>query len=146
ELFGKTAEECGRGSIYRDMMKTGILATMYGTRPKTLANQLDINEKEAREFLDQFADKYRKVDAWVKGNEEFARKHGYVEMYLGRKRRLPDARKRGYEQFRAMRQATNAIIQGSAAIHTKLTLLAVHELCQRKGWTLAFTVHDEIGV
>lgn len=146
ELFDKTIEECGRGTIYREMMKTGILATMYGTGHRTLANQLDISEKEAKDFLEQFAKKYRKVDAWVKGNEAFARKHGYVEMYKGRKRRLPDARKRGYEQFRAMRQATNAIIQGSAAIHTKMTLLAIQELCERKGWTLAFTVHDEIGV
>jgi len=146
ELFEKPVEECGRGSIYRDMMKTGILATMYGTGPGTLAKQLDISEKEARDFLKQFANKYRKIDAWVKGNEAFARKHGYVKMFMGRKRRLPDARKHGYTQFRAMRQATNAIIQGSAAIQTKLTLLAVRKLCQRKGWTLAFTVHDEIGV
>src|SRR5699024_8579091 len=145
ELFDKSVEECGRGSIYRDMMKTGILATMYGTGPRTLASQLDISEQEAKDFLEQFARKYRKVDAWVKGNEAFARKHGYVEMFRGRKRRLPDARKRGYEQFRAMRQATNAIIQGSAAIHTKLTLLEVQKLCRRKGWTLAFSVHDEIG-
>src|SRR5690554_717235 len=27
ELFGKPVEECGRGTIYREMMKTGILAT-----------------------------------------------------------------------------------------------------------------------
>src|SRR5699024_2789722 len=70
----------------------------------------------------------------------------YTTLFRSRKRRLPDARKRGYEQFRAMRQATNAIIQGSAAIHTKLTLLEVQKLCRRKGWTLAFSVHDEIGL
>src|SRR5690606_40865096 len=44
------------------------------------------------------------------------------------------------------RSATNAIIQGSSAIHTKITLINVQKLCRRKGWTLAFTVHDEIGV
>src|SRR5690606_10192532 len=125
----------------------GFLATMYGTGPKTLAQQLDISEKEAREFLEQFARRYRKVSAWVNGNEEHAKKYGYVTMYKGRKRRLPEARSRDkWEQFRAMRQATNAIIQGSSAIHTKITLINVQELCRRKGWTLAFTVHDEIGL
>jgi len=45
-----------------------------------------------------------------------------------------------------MRQATNAIIQGSAAIQTKLTMIELQKLCRRKGWTMAFTVHDEVGV
>lgn len=147
DLFGLSAEQCGKGSKYRDMMKTGFLATMYGTGPKTLAQQLGISEKEAREFLEQFARRYRKVSSWVNGNEEHAKKFGYVKMYLGRKRRLPEARSSDkWERFRAMRQATNAIIQGSSAIHTKITLINVQELCRRKGWTLAFTVHDEIGL
>lgn len=147
ELFGKPIDECGDGSIYRNMMKTGILAVMYGTGPKTLANQLDISEKEARDFIDQFYAKYPKVKAWIDNNERFAKKHGYVEMFMKRKRRLPEARSRDrFEQFRAMRQATNAIIQGSAAIQTKLTMIELQKLCRRKGWTMAFTVHDEIGV
>lgn len=147
ELFGKPIEECGDGSIFRKMMKTGILAVMYGTGPKTLANQLDITEKEARDFIEQFYTKYPKVKAWIDSNERFAKKHGYVEMFMGRKRRLPEARSKDrFEQFRAMRQATNAIIQGSAAIQTKLTMIEVQKLCRRKGWTMAFQVHDELGV
>lgn len=147
ELFDKPINECGDGSIYRDMMKTGILAVMYGTGPKTLASQLDISEKEARDFIQQFYAKYPKVKAWIDSNEAFAKKYGYVKMFMGRKRRLPEARSRDkYEQFRAMRQATNAIIQGSAAIQTKLTMIELQKLCRRKGWTMAFTVHDEVGV
>src|SRR5690606_6162262 len=129
------------------MMKTGILAVMYGTGPKTLANQLDITEKEARDFIEQFYAKYPKVKAWIDSNERFAKKHGYVEMFMGRKRRLPAARSKDrIEQFRAMRPATNAIIQGSAAIQTKLTMIETQKLCRRKGWTMAFTVHDEQGI
>ena len=128
-------------------MKTGILAVMYGTGPKTLASQLDITEKEARDFIEQFYAKYPKVKAWIDNNERFAKKYGYVEMFMGRKRRLPEARSKDrFEQFRAMRQATNAIIQGSAAIQTKLTMLETQKLCRRKGWTMAFQVHDELGV
>ncbi|MDQ0174434.1 DNA polymerase [Bacillus chungangensis] len=147
ELFGKPIEECGDGSVYRKMMKTGILAVMYGTGPKTLAAQLDITEKEAREFIEQFYAKYPKVKAWIDSNELFAKRKGYVKMFMGRKRRLPEAKSRDrYEQFRAMRQATNAIIQGSAAIQTKLTMLSLQKLCRAKGWTMAFSVHDEVAV
>ncbi|MRX54659.1 DNA polymerase I [Bacillus idriensis] len=147
ELFGVPIEDCGDGSKYRKMMKTGILAVMYGVGPKTLADQLDITEAEAKAFVADFYKAYPKVKAWIDGNEKFAKKYGYVEMYMGRKRRLPEAksRERGL-QFRAIRQATNAIIQGSAAIQTKLTMIETQKLCRRKGWTLAWSCHDEQGV
>ncbi|MCG5252587.1 DNA polymerase [Brevibacillus agri] len=147
ELFGLPESECGDGSKYRKMLKTGILAVMYGTGPKTLAGQLEINEKEARDFIAQFYAKYPNVKAWIDGNERFAKKHGYIEMLYGRKRRLPEAISRDRsEQFRALRQATNAIIQGSAAIQTKLTMIALDSLCKRRGWQMAFSIHDEIGL
>lgn len=147
ELYGLPESECGDGSKYRKMLKTGILAVMYGTGPKTLANQVGITVAEAELFIRQFYAKYPKVKAWIDGNEAFAKKYGYVEMLGGRKRRLPEVRSRDkYEQFRALRQATNAIIQGSAAIQTKLTMIALDKLCKRKGWKIAFTIHDEIGV
>jgi DNA polymerase I len=147
ELFGLPIEECGDGSKWRKMMKVGILAVMYGTGPKTLASQLDISESEAQEFIKQFYERYPKVKAWIDGNIAFARKHGYVEMLYGRKRRLPTIHSKDpYERYRAERQCTNAIIQGSAAIQTKLTMIEMQKLCRRKGWKMAFCVHDELGI
>lgn len=144
ELFNKPMEECGDGSKYRKMMKMGLLAVMYGTGPKTLADQLGIDVKEAEEFIETFYRKYPKVKAWIDSNVEFARKHGYVEMLGGRKRRLPEIRSTDrWERLRAERQTTNSIIQGSAAIQTKATMIKLHELCKRKGWELVATIHDE---
>lgn len=144
ELFNKPTEECGDGSKYRKMMKMGLLAVMYGTGPKTLADQLGIDVKEAEEFIETFYRKYPKVKAWIDSNVEFARKHGYVEMLGGRKRRLPEIRSTDrWERLRAERQTTNSIIQGSAAIQTKATMIKLHELCKRKGWELVATIHDE---
>jgi DNA polymerase-1 len=147
ELFGLPIEECGDGTKWRKMMKVGILAVMYGVGPKTLADQLNITETEAKDFVADFYTAYPLVKAWIDGNESFAKKHGYVEMFMGRKRRLPDAKSRDrWTQFRALRQATNAIIQGSAAIQTKLTMVELQRLCRRKGWQMAWTCHDECGV
>lgn len=146
EMFGLPIAECGDGSSYRNMMKTGILAVMYGTSSKTLAEQLGITQSEAEDFIKQFFAKYKRVKAWIDGNIRFARKHGYVEMLGGRKRRLPGIKSKDrWERLRAERQCTNAIIQGSAAIQTKLTMIKLDELCKRKGWQMAMTVHDEIG-
>jgi len=147
ELFGLPIEECGDGSKWRKMMKVGILAVMYSTSAKTLASQLEISESEAELFIQQFFERYPKVKKWIDGNIEFARKHGYVEMLYGRKRRLPGIRSQDrWERLRAERQCTNSIIQGSAAIQTKLTMIEMQKLCRRKGWKMAFCVHDELGV
>jgi DNA polymerase I len=148
ELFGLPESECGDGSKYRKMMKVAMLAVMYGTGPKTLATQLGITEKEAEDFIRQFYDKYKKVAAWIERSRAFARKYGYVEMLGGRKRRLPDIRSKDkWKRLRAERQCTNAIIQGSAALQTKMTMIKLDELCKKKGdWELALTVHDELGV
>ena len=45
-----------------------------------------------------------------------------------------------------MRQGPNARVQGEAALQTKITMIELDALCRRKGWSLYFTIHDEIGV
>jgi DNA polymerase-1 len=147
EVFNKPISECLDGSIYRKMMKMGILAVMYGTSPQTLSEQLNISKNEAENFIEQFYKKYARVKAFIDGNVDFAKKYGYVEMLGGRKRRLPDIQSSDkWERLRAERQCTNAIIQGSAAIQTKLTMIALNNLCKEKGWQMALSVHDEVGV
>src|SRR5699024_1924096 len=109
----------------------------------------DITPEEATEFLRDFFNKYRKIDAFIKRTQAFANKYGYV--WIGdkaRKRRLPDARGnvRQYDpkRNRAMRQGPNAKIQGLAAIQTKTTLIRLHKECKRRGWRLWATIHDEM--
>lgn len=146
ELWGLPIEECGDGSKWRKMMKTGILAVMYGTGARTLGGQLGISEQEAQDFIDAFYKKYTYVKKWVDNTLKFARKHGYVVMLGGRKRRVPDINApQGWKRGRAERQALNSVIQGSAAVMTKIAMLKVADLCDRKDWKLVLTVHDEIG-
>nr|MDF9458024.1 DNA polymerase [Bacillus pumilus] len=46
---------------------------------------------------------------------------------------------------RALRQATNARVQGSSSIQTKVTMIKAHEYCENKpGWKLWSSVHDEL--
>lgn len=151
-LWGLPLEECGDGSKWRKMMKFGVLSVMYGTGAKTLAGQLGITEAEAQQFIDDFYATFKEVARWIEANKEYARKYGFVWM-IGeyRKRRLPQAKKSAdkWEQFRAERQATNAIIQGSASIQTKLTMIKLQEWCENKRangreFYLVATIHDEI--
>lgn len=156
EFFGKPYEECyklpnGDDTPERKKMKVVLLMSMYGASKYGLAQSLNISPDEAAKFLDDFFKKYRKIDAFIKETQKFANRNGFV--WIGdkqRKRRLPDARGniRQYDpkRNRAMRQGPNARVQGLAAIQTKMTMLELDKLCKRKGWSMYFTIHDEVGL
>jgi DNA polymerase I len=150
KVYNLPYEECGDGTIYRKRMKFGVLSVMYGTGATTLADQLGVTVAEAEQFIKDFFKTFPRVKAWIEHNKKMARTHGYIKMLMGRKRRLPDAKSNDYgTRARAERQATNARIQGSGAIQTKLTMIALWNWCKEKRkqgrnfWMLA-TVHDEV--
>lgn len=170
EFFGKPYEECykkpdGSDTEERKRMKVVLLMSMYGASKYGLATALGISPKEAEQFLNDFFDKYRKIDTFIKSTQEFVQKHGFV--WIGdkaRKRRLPEARgKREFIPYgkyndpkyaeakrknglisQAMRQGPNARIQGLAAIQTKVTLIKLADEAKRRGWKLFGAIHDEI--
>lgn len=156
EYYGKPYEQCYKNpddsdTVERKRMKTGMLASLYGTGPTTLATQLGGSVQEAKDFLKTFFERYSHIKSWIDETQTFAKRNGYVWLdKQQRKRRLPAARKRvrpgvyDGEQQGALRQGPNAVIQGTSAIQSKTTLINVHELCKRKGWELLCTIHDEI--
>jgi DNA polymerase I len=145
----------GSDTKERKMMKVAWLAALYGTSKYTMAEQLGTTPDEAAAFMKELFDSLPVLRDWIKGNETFASKYGYVWMDGNqRKRRLPDAklvakwgdRDTYRKKNRAMRQATNARVQGSSSIQTKVTMIKAYEMCKRKGngWRLWGSVHDEL--
>ena len=55
------------------------------------------------------------VRAWQNTQKDFASNRGYVTTILGRRRYLPEAKKKGLTRGHALRAAINTPIQGSAA-------------------------------
>lgn len=88
KVFKVPIEECGDGSKYRKMMKTGLLAVMYGTSMFTLAQQLKITVDEAEQFIKDFNDTYKDVAKFIQGQKDHADNEGYVQTLYGRKRRF----------------------------------------------------------
>ena len=169
--YGKPHDEVnknpdGSDTEERSQMKVIWLATLYGMSDYSIAESLSIDVKAAREFKEQVFGTMPQLEKWLKENERFVIKNGFVWADgQKRKRRLPDARLRrkqipygkwndpAYEDRRkhnasinrALRQATNARVQGSSSIQTKVTMLRAYEECKkREGWRIWATIHDEI--
>lgn len=87
-VFKVPIEECGDGSKYRKMMKTGLLAVMYGTSTFTLSKQLEISVEEAEQFIADFMETYPDVASFINHTHNMADTEGYVQTLKGRKRRF----------------------------------------------------------
>nr|WP_256209626.1 DNA polymerase [Paenibacillus sp. PDC88] len=156
----------GEDTPERKAMKVVWLATLYGMSDYSLAEMLGLSKAEATAFKEELFGGMPKLSAWLKTNEEHVAKYGFVWAdKQQRKRRLPDGklkrkeipygkwndpkydelRKHNAKINRAMRQGTNARVQGSSAVQTKVTMIKAHEECRkREGWALWGTIHDEL--
>jgi DNA polymerase I len=144
----------GSDTKERKQMKVVWLATLYGMSKYSLAEMLGVDVKAAVQFQSDLFESMPKLNAWIEANKKFVEKYGFVWTDKeARKRRLPDAKLKlkgwGDQNFskknRALRQATNARVQGSSSLQTKVTMLRAHEYCANKpGWSLWSTVHDEL--
>ncbi|MBC1331103.1 DNA polymerase [Listeria booriae] len=151
ETFNKTYEECGDGTTYRDAAKRVLLSIVYGTTKYGLSTQLKIDVSEAQILIDKVMSTMPNVVAFIKANNKSVDRQGYVSMDKNqRKRRLPEIKQNPSwsQKNRVHRQATNAIIQGSAAIQSKITMNALAQLCRTKrskgkDWRIWCTIHDE---
>jgi DNA polymerase I len=103
KVFKKPIEELNDKSPERSMMKTGLLACMYGTSPYTLGEQLNIPIEEAAQFIKDFYKAYPKVKQWIEGIYETAKQQEYVESFQGRKRRFPNHKQEAilYDELKA---------------------------------------------
>ena len=78
------------GSKRRGNCKSLLLGIMYGRGVNSIAEQIHGTIQEAQAIVDNFYKSYPKVKKWIDESEEFAKAHGYVEDFWGRRRRLPD--------------------------------------------------------
>jgi DNA polymerase-1 len=131
----------------RAIGKTVNFGVIYGQSPFGLAQQLDVPQSEAKQFIESFYQKYATVRDYKEKILAQARRVGYVSSYLGRRRYLPDLNSRNKPaQQNAERAAFNTVFQGSAAdLIKKAMILIDKELTHQKMTTkMLLQVHDEL--
>ncbi|RMG18939.1 MAG: DNA polymerase I, partial [Planctomycetota bacterium] len=90
---------------------------------------------------------YPGIKGYLDGQVEKARRLGYVETILGRRRPLPDLRAtQRSARANAERMALNTPIQGSAADIIKVAMIRIHRRLAREGLRarMLLQVHDEL--
>ncbi|MBI5171201.1 MAG: DNA polymerase I, partial [Candidatus Eisenbacteria bacterium] len=130
----------------RGRAKVVNFGVMYGMGARSLAQQMGIELKEAKEFIESYFSVYAGVRAFLDRTVEEARERGYVETLLGRRRWLPALRHGGgLERSMAERAAINTPIQGSAADLVKQAMLNVQNALRLGSRArLLLQVHDEL--
>lgn len=134
-------------SDQRRAAKTVNFSIIYGAGASNLSQQLGIKRPEAKELIDNYFKQYSGLRGYMSDIVEFARKHGYVETMLGRRRYLRDINS-GNGMMRSMseRVAINTPIQGSAADLIKVAMINIREAMRAGGFRsqMILQVHDEL--
>ncbi|MFL6072607.1 MAG: DNA polymerase I [Mycobacteriales bacterium] len=131
----------------RRRIKAMSYGLAYGLSAYGLAQQLRISPDEAREQMEAYFERFGGVRDYLRSVVEDARRTGYTETILGRRRYLPDLTSDNRQRREmAERMALNAPIQGSAADIIKVAMLRVAEALRTSGLRsrLLLQVHDEL--
>lgn len=145
EVFNVPVDEVTK--TMRSNAKAVNFGIVYGIGDFSLAQDLGITRKQAKEYIDTYLERYPKVHEYMEKVVEEAENNAYVTTILNRKRFIPEA-KSSNKIVKALgkRLAMNAPIQGSAADIIKIAMVNVAmELKNRKLKSkLILQVHDEL--
>jgi DNA polymerase-1 len=144
-VFGVKANEVD--SEMRRQIKAMSYGLAYGLSSYGLAAQLDLSPPAAQDLMDRYFQRFGGIRDYLSSVVEQARKVGYTETVMGRRRYLPDLMHDNRQRREiAERMALNAPIQGSAADIIKQAMLNVEQalLSENLKSRLLLQVHDEL--
>jgi len=132
---------------HRRRAKAVNFGIVYGLSPFGLSQQIGIEQREAKKFIDAYFEKYQGVRRFIDRVLEETRREQHVKTLYGRSRPIPDinsrnANMRGF----AERTAVNTPLQGTAADLIKLAMIEID--CELRTQNLKarmlLQVHDEL--
>ena len=144
-VFGVAANEVD--SEMRRQIKAMSYGLAYGLSSYGLALQLDLSPPAAQDLMDRYFQRFGGIRDYLSSVVEQARKVGYTETVMGRRRYLPDLLHDNRQRREiAERMALNAPIQGSAADIIKQAMLNVQRALTAESFKsrLLLQVHDEL--
>jgi DNA polymerase-1 len=133
----------------RRSAKTINFGILYGMGVNALREGLGSSRVEAQEFYDAYYKEFATLANYLESVKAFARENGFTQTLFGRKRIFNSIKSPlPFLRAQAERMAINAPIQGTQADMTKLAMIAINSLVQKKyndtDVKIVLQVHDEL--
>ena len=144
-VFGVKASEVD--PEMRRQIKAMSYGLAYGLSAFGLSQQLDITPGEASALMEKYYLRFGGIRDYLATVVKQAKKDGYTETLLGRRRYLPDLQNENkFKREIAERAALNAPIQGTAADIIKLAMIRVDRALKENNLKsrLLLQIHDEL--
>ncbi len=145
EVFGVRPEEMDKQT--RDRAKAVNFGIVYGISPFGLAQQLGIEQNEARLYIETYFARYQGVRSYIDRVLEETRREQRVRTLFGRVRPIPDIQSRNANlRGFAERTAVNTPLQGTAADLIKIAMIRIDRRLREENLETLMTlqVHDEL--
>lgn len=133
--------------VLRSRAKAVNFGIVYGIGAFSLAKDIGVSNKEAKQYIENYLATFRGVDRFMKKTIDDAKENGYVTTVFGRRRYLPEiTSSNGMMRAFGERVARNAPIQGTAADIIKIAMVNVFKrlLDEKLDARLILQVHDEL--
>ena len=145
KVLNKPIEEVTKEE--RSAAKAVNFGIVYGISDFGLSEQLGIPVKKAREYIEQYLEKYNGIDNFMKKTVEEAKEKGYVETLYGRRRYIQELKSSNYmvRKF-GERAAMNTPVQGTAADIMKIAMVNLNKELESANIDakIVLQVHDEL--
>lgn len=132
---------------HRRMAKAINYGVIYGLSAFGLSQRTGTSKAEAQRYIDEYFNRYKKVNDFLQACVEQARVSGEVRTLFGRARPIPEIHSSDFNaRGRAEREAMNTPLQGTAADLMKLAMVKLHSRLRRDALQarIILTVHDEL--
>ena len=145
EVFGVNIKDVT--AELRRKAKAINFGIVYGMSSYGLGEDLHIDTKEAKQYIDKYFLRYSKVKEYLDKTVDDAKNNGFVKTYYGRIRPIPEFKVgNAMQKAFAKRVAMNSPIQGTAADIMKLAMIGVDSELEKQKLEsrMVLQVHDEI--
>jgi DNA polymerase-1 len=131
----------------RRVAKTVNFGVIYGMSDYGLEQATEFSREEAARFIALYFERYPKVKEYIEATKEQARKLGYVQTIMGRRRFIPEINSPNWQVRQAAeRMAINAPVQGTSADIIKVAMINMHREMKKRNLKskMPLQIHDEL--
>ena len=127
--------------------KTVNFGVIYGMSNYGLEQATNLSREEAAQFIALYFEKYPRVKEYIEATKEQARKLGYVQTVMGRRRLILEINSPNRQvREAAERMAINAPVQGTSADIIKVAMINLYREMEKRNMKskMLLQIHDEL--